>query len=247
LVGDDLNIYRPSFFLIYMKFKNVFIDWDDTLWDIHRNAKECLMDIYKEYGYDKFYQTFDDYYNVYSPTNEHLWGLYRQGLIKKDELIVERFLIPVRQFGINDPEYAKNLSDDFLDRTTRKTGLLDGAKELLEYLKPKYEIHILSNGFREVQYKKIANSGLADYFGKVILSEDVGVNKPHLDYFRYALKSTNSKKTDTIMIGDSWDADIVGAHNSKIASIWLNHSNKPSEGFEPTYTVRSLYEIMQIL
>src|SRR5690554_7026723 len=169
------------------------------------------------------------------PSNNYLWGLYRQGVIKKEELIVERFLAPVRQFGINDPEYAKNLSDDFLERTTRKTCLIDGTIELLEYLKPKYRMHILSNGFSEVQFKKIENSGLRPYFDKIILSEDANINKPHADMFTYALKNTNSKRNKTIMIGDSWEADVVGARNSKIDQIWFNPlCNKPV-GFEPTY------------
>lgn len=228
-------------------YKNLFIDLDDTLWDIHQNGKECLEEIYADYGYHKFYPTFEDYYNVYMPSNHHLWGLYRQGEIRKDELIVERFLVPVREFGIDDAEYAKSLSDDFLERTTRKTKLIDGAMELLEYLKPKYRMHILSNGFREVQFKKIENSGLKPYFEKIILSEDAEINKPHPDIFTYALKNTNSRRAQTLMIGDSWDADIVGAKNSRIHQLWFNPAGLPAEGFEPTYTVKTLQEVKEIL
>ncbi len=228
-------------------YKNLFIDLDDTLWDIHQNGKECLEEIYIDYGYQKYYPTFHDYYNVYMPSNQHLWGLYRKGEIRKDELIVERFLVPVREFGIDDAEYAKSLSDDFLERTTHKTKLIDGTMELLDYLKPKYRMHILSNGFREVQFKKIENSGLMPYFDKIILSEDAGANKPHPDIFTYALKNTNSRRAETLMIGDSWDADIVGAHQSRIAQIWFNPENTPAEEFEPTYTVKTLAEIKAIL
>lgn len=230
-----------------VSYKNLFIDLDDTLWDIHQNGKECLEEIYTDYGYNKFYPTFDDYYSVYMPSNHHLWNLYRDGKIRKDELIVERFLVPVREFGIDDPEYAKKLSDDFLERTTRKTLLIDGAMELLDYLRPKYRMHILSNGFREVQYKKIQNSGLKPYFDKIILSEDAGANKPHRDIFTHALKCTNSRRAETLMIGDSWDADIVGARNSRIAQIWFNPTDIASDGFEPTHTVKTLMQIKTIL
>ncbi|MEA4978827.1 MAG: YjjG family noncanonical pyrimidine nucleotidase [Petrimonas sp.] len=230
-----------------MKYKNLFIDLDDTLWDIHRNGKECLEEIYSDYGYDRFYPTFDDYYNVYMPSNHHLWNLYRLGEIRKEELIVERFLVPVREFGINDAEYAKSLSDDFLERTTRKTRLIDGSIELLDYLRPKYRMHILSNGFREVQFKKIENSGLQPYFDKIILSEDAGVNKPHPDIFTYALKNTNSRRNEALMIGDSWEADIAGAQKSHIAQIWFNPADISSDGLEPTYTVKTLAEIKEIL
>jgi putative hydrolase of the HAD superfamily len=181
------------------------------------------------------------------PVNHHLWDLYRQGEITKETLVVERFLSPVRTFGINDPEYAKRLSDDFLERTTRKTRLIDGTLDLLDYLKPKYRMHILSNGFREVQFKKIENSGLKPYFDKIILSEDAQSNKPHPDIFTYALKNTNSRRDQTVMIGDSWDADIAGAHRSRIAQIWFNPGKELPAGFEPTYTVQTLAEIKDIL
>lgn len=230
-----------------MTYKNLFIDLDDTLWDIHLNGRECLEEIYLDYGYAKYYPTFSDYYAVYMPGNLRLWAMYRQGEIRKEELIVERFLAPVRDFGIDDPEYARRLSDDFLDRTTRKTRLIEGALELLDYLKPRYRMHILSNGFREVQYKKIENSGLKSYFDKIILSEDAGINKPHPDMFTYALKNTNSRRDQTVMIGDSWDADMVGAYQSRIAQIWFNPASEPPDGFEPTHTVQTLAEIKDIL
>lgn len=230
-----------------MQYKNLFIDLDDTLWDIHQNGKECLEEIFHEYNYENFYPTFEEYYNVYMPGNHRLWAMYRQGEIRKEELILERFLAPVRPFGITDPEYAKRLSDDFLDRTTHKTRLIDGAMELLEYLLPRYRMHILSNGFREVQYKKIENSGLKPFFDKIILSEDAGINKPHPDMFTYALKNTNSRRTQTLMIGDSWDADIVGARNSRMDQIWFNPTGEPAVDFQPTHTVRSLSEIRDIL
>lgn len=230
-----------------MQYKNLFIDLDDTLWDIHLNGKECLQEIYLDYGYDAYYPTFDDYYDVYIPGNSRLWAMYGRGEITKETLTVERFLAPVRAFGIDDPDYAKRLSDDFLERTTLKTKLIDGALDLLHYLKPKYKMHILSNGFREVQFKKIENSGLRSFFEKIILSEDASINKPHPDIFTYALKNTNSRRDQTLMIGDNWDADIVGAHKSAIAQIWFNPTGKAPEGFEPTFTVRTLEEIKNIL
>ncbi len=256
-----------------MCYRDLFVDLDDTLWDIHRNGKECLEAIYVDYGYREYYPEFEGYYDVYMRNNNRLWGLYRDGVILKEELIVERFLTPVREFGITDPEYAKMLNDDFLERTTRKTGLIDGTMELLEYLKPKYRMHILSNGFTEVQHKKIDNSGLRPYFDTVILSEEAGVNKPHPGMFAYALERAGARCEKTVMIGDSWEADIVGAYRSGIDQIWLNPTGEPPAGavstgktnagevspedffagitfkgdFKPTYTVNSLKEIKEIL
>ncbi len=248
-----------------MCYRDLFIDLDDTLWDIHRNGKECLEAIYVDYGYGKYYPGFEDYYDVYMRNNNRLWGLYRDGVIQKEELIVERFLAPVSEFGITDLEYAKRLNDDFLERTTRKTGLIDGTMELLEYLKPKYRMHILSNGFTEVQHKKIGNSGLRPYFDTVILSEEVGVNKPHPGMFTHALERAGARREQTVMIGDSWEADIVGAYRSGIDQIWLNPTGEVPTGAVlmgktnaeevslgeafviPTYTVGSLKEIKEIL
>lgn len=230
-----------------MTYKNLLIDLDDTLWDIHQNARECLEEVYNDYEYNRFYPTFEDYYSVYLPSNHHLWGLYREGKINKDTLIVERFLVPLRNFGIDDPAYAVAVSDDFLERTTHKTKVIEGTFELLDYLKPKYRMHILSNGFREVQYKKIENSGLMPYFDKIILSEDAEINKPNPKIFTYALVNTNSRRNETIMIGDSFEADISGAHKSRIDQIWFNPKGEKADGFEPTYTVQKLLEIRDIL
>ena len=108
-------------------------------------------------------------------------------------------------------------------------------------------MHILSNGFTEVQYKKINNSGLGGYFDKIILSEDAGVNKPHPEIFDYALKQTNASAEETIIIGDNWKADIEGARNSNIDQIWLNRNGDNVVGFEPTHIVKSLKEIIDIL
>lgn len=230
-----------------MKYNNLLIDLDDTIWDFHQNSKICLEEIYHDYKFDEFYPTFKDYFDVYLPSNENLWRLYGDGKISRDNLIVERFLAPIREFGIDDPKYAISVSDDYLRRTTEQTALVDGAMELLNYLKPKYKMHILSNGFTEVQYKKINNSGLGGYFDKIILSEDAGVNKPHPEIFDYALKQTNASAEETIIIGDNWKADIEGARNSNIDQIWLNRNGDNVVGFEPTHIVKSLKEIIDIL
>ena len=141
----------------------------------------------------------------------------------------------------------RSLSADFLERTTLKTKLVDGAMDLLNYLKPKYEMHILSNGFKEVQYKKIENSGLKSFFDKILLSDEIGVNKPHANFFTHALEQVNAKPSETLMIGDSWDADIVGAYNSGIDQMWFNPQENRPIIFTPTYSVKTLDEIKDIL
>jgi putative hydrolase of the HAD superfamily len=149
--------------------------------------------------------------------------------------------------GIDDTEYVLKLNWDFLQRTSKKTKLISGAIELLEHLKPFYRLFILSNGFREIQALKMQNSGLASYFERLILSEDANIQKPHKEIFDFALKNTNSRRTESLMIGDSLEIDVEGAWFAKIDQIWYNPENLPFNRIMPTYQVRTLSEIRDII
>lgn len=230
-----------------MAYKNLFIDLDDTLWDTNHNNKECLEELYADYHFSRHYASFEAFYAIYMPHNLDLWAKYRTGEIDKRTLIIERFRYVLRPLGIEDVESVLAVNNDFLRRTTTKTRLIPGTMELLEYLRPSYRLFILSNGFREVQSKKLSNAGLAPYFKRMILSEDANIQKPHKGIFDFALVNTNSCRSESLMIGDSWDADIMGAYQSGIDQIWLNPDGLPAGSFTPTYTVRSLEEIYRIL
>lgn len=230
-----------------MKYKNLFIDLDDTLWDTYHNNKECLEEVYTDYHFNRYYASFEAFFDIYQPHNLRLWEQYRNNEIDRQTLIVERFRYVLRPLGIEDTPSVLAVNKDFLHRTTRKTRLVPGTIELLEYLRPSYRLFILSNGFREVQFKKLSNSGLAPYFERMILSEDANIQKPHKGIFDFALKNTNSRRTESLMIGDSWEADIIGAHQSRIDQLWLNPEKRPANGFTPTYTVISLEQIQTIL
>ena len=115
--------------------------------------------------------------------------------------------------GCKDAGVVLAVNRDFMHRTKTKTRLREGEIDLLEYLNPRYRLFILSNGYSEVQFKKLANSGLAPDLEKMILSEDTGIQKPHKSIFVYAIKNTNARKKESLMIGYSWDADIVGGYD----------------------------------
>lgn len=230
-----------------MKYKTLFIDLDDTLWDTYHNNKECLEEIYTVHHFDRYYASFEAFFAIYWPHNEFLWKQYRAGQIDRQTLIIDRFRYMLRPMGIEDTPSVLAINHDFLQRTTTRTRLVAGAIELLDYLRPRYQMYILSNGFREVQDKKLRNSGLAPYFTRMILSEDAGIQKPHKGIFDFALVNTNSRRKETLMIGDCFEADIFGAHQSRIDQLWLNPSELPTQGFSPTYTVKSLEEIKGIL
>ncbi|MDD4516275.1 YjjG family noncanonical pyrimidine nucleotidase [Massilibacteroides sp.] len=230
-----------------MRYKNLFLDLDDTLWDTYHNNKECLEEIYTDYRWNQYYASFEAFFAIYQPNNDNLWAQYRNHEIDKQTLILERFAFVLRPMGIEDKETILAINKDFLGRTGHKTRLVPGAIELLEYLQKKYKLYILSNGFREVQDNKLNNSGLASYIRKMILSEDAGIQKPHKGIFDFALINTNSRRSETLMVGDSWEADIIGAYQSAIDQLWFNPDSKKANGFEPTFTVRSLSEICSIL
>ena len=231
-----------------INYKSLFFDLDDTLWNTYHNNKECLEEIYDYYNFVMFYPSFETFFSIYWPHNEMLWAKYRNHEIDRRTLITERLLYMLRPMGIDSEEDALKINKDFLFRTTTKTKLVDGAIDLLEYLYPKYRLFILSNGFREIQSLKMQNSGLATYFERIILSEDISIQKPHKEIFDFALKNTNSRRMESLMIGDSLEADIIGAQNAKIDQIWLNPKGiQPPFNNTPTFTVKSLQEIKDIL
>lgn len=229
------------------KYRTLFIDLDDTLWDTFQNNKECLEELYVAHSFGQHYASFEAFFDRYMPHNLHLWAQYRNGEIDKQTLILERFAYMTRPMGITDKREILKLNHEFLQRTTTKSRLVPGTLDLLEYLHPHYRLIILSNGFREVQSEKLNNSGLAPYFEQMILSEDAQVQKPHRGIFDFALQCTHACRTNSLMIGDSWEADIVGAHHSHIDQLWFNPEGTPPTGFTPTYTVSSLAEIKAIL
>ena len=230
-----------------IKYRSLFFDLDDTLWDTYNNNKECLKEIFIDYNFGRHYSSFEDFFDLYMPNNLMLWAKYRNNEIDRQTLILERLLCVLRPMGIHDKDFTMKLNSDFLQRTANKTGLIDGAIEILDYLYPKYRLFILSNGFREIQAKKLQNSGLAHFFERMILSEDVSIQKPHKKIFDYALRNTNSRRSESVVIGDCLEADILGAQNAKIDQIWLNPENMKAEDHQPTYIIRSLYEIKNIL
>ena len=228
-------------------YKSIFFDFDDTLWDTYHNNRECLEEIFFDYQFDRYYDSFETFFQLYMPNNLALWKKYRNHEIDRQTLILERFLYIFRPMGITDNEFILRFNRDFLQRTTTKTKLIPGAMELLDYLKPSYRLFILSNGFREIQVQKLKNSNLADYFDKIILSEDAEIQKPHKEIFDFALKNTNSRRNESLMIGDCYEADIEGAFHAKIDQLWFNPDHLPCKKIIPTFQVRTLDEIQGIL
>ena len=231
------------------KYADLFIDFDDTLYDTHGNAVIALCELYDALHLERFFPDAGVFYDAYWRTNIDLWTQYSQGKITRDYLIVERFRRPL-SVGMEhvDERQCLMASDMFLDFCSSKPGVVDGAHELVDYLKGKgYRMHICSNGFHEVQYKKLHSCGLQDYFDTIVLSEDAGANKPSPLFFDYALRQTKAQKETTLMIGDNFQTDILGAKRYGLATAYFNrYPDYPAE--EPVdYEVTSLRQLMEIL
>lgn len=230
-----------------MRYTTIFFDLDDTLWDTTANSRESLNEIYHLFSFDNYYANFEDFYKVYFPYNISLWDLYEQHSISKKELMTDRFYTPFKHINGLTPQKSDEINNEFMMRTASKSGTVEGAKEILNLLKPHYKVCVLSNGFNEVQFKKIENAGLGSFFDRVILSDDIGVNKPDKKLFSYALDKMKTTADKCIMIGDNWKSDILGAYNSGIDQVWFNPENKNFESFSPTYTIVELSELKDIL
>ena len=229
------------------RYKNLFIDLDDTIYDFSAASREAFMETYELLHYDRFFDSFNHYYSIYEPYNLELWHIYGEGKITKEELNKRRYSYPLEVFGIKDQELADTFCREALGRIPTKNRLIDGAIELLEYLRPKYNMYILSNGFKELQSHKMRTAGIDKYFDALILSEDIGVNKPNRELYEYALEKTGSKLEESIMIGDMFETDITGAANIGMKQIYFNPKKKESHTFAPTYMVTELLQIKDIL
>jgi putative hydrolase of the HAD superfamily len=172
---------------------------------------------------------------------------YGEGTITKEELNRQRFFYPLQQVGINDAVLARHFAEAFFALIPTKSGLMPGAREVLDYLAPKYNLYILSNGFRELQSRKMHAAGIDGYFKKIILSEDIGVLKPYPAIFHFALSTTQSELRESLMIGDSWENDIAGADGVGMHQVFYDLTCRTNLPFTPTYHIRSLKELKNLL
>ena len=229
------------------KYRNLFIDLDDTVYDFSAASRESFLETYEQLHYERYFDSFEQYLSIYEPYNLELWRIYGEGKITKEELNKRRYSHPLEVVGVQDQALADTFCREALGRIPTKGHLVPGAMELLEYLRPKYNLYILSNGFKELQSRKMQTAGIDKYFDALILSEDIGVNKPDCRLYEHAMRKTASEPQESLMIGDMFDTDIVGAANFGMDSMYYNPKGKTGHPFAPTYEVRHLLEIKEIL
>ena len=234
------------------KYTDLFIDFDDTLYDTHGNANIALSELFAHFDLGRYFHDEKDFTEPYWHWNILLWSQYAKGDITREYLIVERFRRPL-SVGMGEEnvseEFCLQVSDWFLECCADKPGVVEGAYELLDYLRAKgYRMHICSNGFHEVQYRKLRASRMLQSFQTIILSEDAKANKPSQAFFDYAFQISGARPDTTLMIGDNFVTDILGAKEAGLDVLFFNaHPDQFQATESVNYEVNHLKDIIEIL
>lgn len=233
--------------LVQNGIKHLFFDLDHTLWDFETNSNTTLQQLFEEHRL-QHHGLFDfpGFMDVYTKKNRTLWDQYNRGQINKQELRDRRFKETFEDLGLEIAHHPQNFSDQYIFRCTEMPAVFPHAHEVLETLKAKYPMSIITNGFPESQHRKMEASNLRHYFDHLVISEEVGFAKPHEGIFLAALEKAGVDKHEVIMIGDNTHADIEGAQNAGIRAVWFNpHGEERPEHIETE--IRSLRELLSLL
>ena len=205
--------------------EHIFFDLDHTLWDFDKNAEETLHELFSIYNFRHLgFSSADVFIETYTKNNHQLWSQYHLGKITKEQLREARFKNTFIELGVEPDRFPTTFEEDYIQLCPLKTHLFPHAIETLEYLQEKYTLHLISNGFKEATKAKISNAdtNIQKYFTHIVISENIGIHKPHPDIFQYALKGANAEKESSVMVGDSIEADIRGAQNFGMDAIFFN-------------------------
>lgn len=235
--------------LFKKKYKHVFFDLDRTLWDFETNSHDTLVDMFSYFNLDKYFSNAEDYVETFKKFNLLLWDEYHRGKIAKEMLRHQRFYRTLKSGGLDSHDLAEQLDNFYIAECPKHSALMPHTIEVLDYLKEKnYGLHIITNGFNEMQFIKIKDSGLSGYFDSVTTSEIACSMKPHARTFEYAQYPLDTKKRKCLMVGDDWENDIVGAKKFGWDQVFYDpmrlNMDKP---FRPTYEIFDLLELIEIL
>ena len=222
---------------------DIFFDLDHTLWDFQKNSTLTFDFLLKKYQINI---DLNKFLNIYIPINFSYWKLYRDEKITKEFLRYNRLKSSFDKLNISlSDDVINKIADDYVISLPVNNFLIKDTILVLDYLKRKYRLHIVTNGFTEVQNKKIVNSQIKKYFHSIIDSETVGVKKPNIKIFDYALRVSGAREKNSLMIGDNLEADILGALNAGFHAIHFNNNNEaPHEHCLILNELKSLMECL---
>ncbi|MEP2936738.1 MAG: YjjG family noncanonical pyrimidine nucleotidase [Gilvibacter sp.] len=210
--------------------KHIFFDLDHTLWDFDKNSGLAFKRLFKSFNIPL---GLEEFLEVYEPINLDYWRLYRNDKVTKQALRRGRLKDAFAAFGMTyDVAILDAMGVAYIDELPKDNHLFDYAMELLDYLQKDYILHIITNGFEEVQHKKLKNANIASFFTTVTTSEDAGVKKPNPYIFKLALERSGATPEQSVMIGDSFEADVLGARAQGFHTIFFNYRNQniPNSG-----------------
>jgi len=227
-------------------YKHIFFDLDHTLWDFEKNCAETLLELYDRHSLHKHRFDAEQFVNAYQDINRVLWKDLHAGKLDKYYIRQWRFILTFKQLGLHEEDVPANLEEQFLQLCPAKSNVVPHAHEVLEYLKGKYTLHVITNGFYDIQQIKLSAARLGGYFNEIINSESCGHMKPDRRIFEFSLNKAKAKPEECIMIGDDLDADVIGARNAGIDQVFFNPKHEP-HAERVSYEISSLRELLEIL
>ena len=228
------------------RIKHIFFDLDRTLWDFEANSKKALEHIFHEYKLHAHFHHFESFHHTYLKINNDLWKKYGKKKITKEQLRDTRFLKTLQQHQVNDEDLALKISEAYINLSPNQTQLFPNALETLSELKNRgYILHIITNGFQEVQYIKLNNSKLSPFFDVIVCSEHIGFNKPDKRIFIHALELAEAKVEESMMIGDDLQVDVLGANQVGMEAVLFDPEKKhKSRAFRVVNDLKELLEFL---
>ena len=228
-------------------YRHVFFDLDHTLWDFERNADETLRTLFERHELAR-YGTFtvEEFIARYQDINHALWRLYQANKITQQQLRATRFVRTLGRLGVPEAEVPTGISEQFTELLPLKKAVFPHTHETLRYLQTKYELHLITNGFNDIQYLKLESSDLTQYFGQIITSEQSGCLKPDPQMFAHALQAAGATAAESLMVGDNLECDVLGAYNAGIDQVYFNPARRRHFA-QTTYEIASLDELRGFL
>lgn len=230
----------------FMKYKYLFIDLDRTLYDFDKSTHDTFLELFDKFELHQRNVPFDRFFELYKKNNVELWEQYREGKVTKKFLNVQRFDVTLNVFGIHDRAFAGRFASDYLLNAPLKKALFPNVLEVLGYLQEKYTLHIITNGFDEVQKVKMEANDLNKYFTTITTSEEAQAKKPNKAIFELAFKKANAKAEESLMVGDDLEVDILGAKSIGMDGVYCNYDKIPHNG-ETTFEIFQFSDLKEII
>lgn len=229
-------------------YKNLFFDLDHTLWDFDRNSAESICELYEMHQLgDAGVPSADEFSRHFIAINRKLWADFDQNRISHGFIRERRFALVFEALGLADTSACEGLNEAYLSLLPRKSHLMESARDSLDHLHGRYPMHIITNGFDEIQAIKMASAGIDHYFDHVVTIETAGAKKPDPRIFRYAMALSGARPETSLMIGDNYEADIRGAKSVGMDTLFYNPLGEPIGIDKPTYEIRHWNELKAIL